>query len=278
MRLTHGRATGYICRILPPLTNMTSNAPIEPGTVDVTIEHGVATVTFGHPKSNSLPGALLRELARTFDALSGNAMCRVVVLQSVGGSTFCAGASFDELVAISNEEEGKTFFSGFAHLILAMRRCPKFVVAKVQGKAAGGGVGMIAAADYAIAAPKASVRLSELAIGIGPFVVGPVVERRIGHGPFAAMTVDADWRDAAWALRHGLYAQVVDTPVALDTVVSNFAVRVASYNPEAMRLLKANFWEGTESWDTLLFERAAMSGRLVLSEYTRNAIRAFGKS
>lgn len=260
---------------LPSHGPMAEPQPLDDGTVDITVADGVATVTFAHPKSNSLPGALLRQLAATFDSLASNDAARVILLQSEGPGAFCAGASFDELKAIRDEASGTAFFSGFAHLILAMRRCPKFVVTRVHGKAAGGGVGIVAASDYAIASEKASVRLSELAIGIGPFVVGPVVQRRIGHGPFAALTVDAEWRHAAWAERHGLYASVVDSPAALDGVVRSFASHLATMNPDAMRLLKATFWEGTESWDTLLFERAAMSGRLALSEHTRRAIAAF---
>lgn len=259
----------------PPTPSPFQAGPSGSGTVALSVAGGIATVTFGHPKSNSLPGVLLRQLASTFDRLANDDAARVIVLQSQGEATFCAGASFDELRAIADVAQGREFFSGFADLLLAMRRCPKFVVARVQGKAAGGGVGIIAAADYAIAAPTASVRLSELAIGIGPFVVGPVVQRRIGHGAFAAMTIDTDWRDAAWAGRHGLYAQVVDTPRALDLVVTGFASRLAASNPAAMSALKRTFWEGTEHWDTFLYERAAESGRLVLSTFTRDAIEAF---
>jgi methylglutaconyl-CoA hydratase len=216
-------------------------------------------------------------MAATFDEISDRSDVRVVLLQSTGSGAFCAGASFDELLAVRTEPGGKTFFSGFAHLLLAMRRCPRPIVTRVQGKAAGGGVGIIAASDYAIATPNAAVRLSELAIGIGPFVVGPVIERRIGAGAFAAMSLDSEWRDAAWAERHGLYAKIVDTAPALDQVAASFATKLATASPEATSELKRIFWEGTESWDSLLFERAAISGRLVLSDFTRRAIEAFEK-
>jgi methylglutaconyl-CoA hydratase len=177
---------------------------------------------------------------------------------------------------VRTEVEGTTFFSGFAHLILAMRRCPKPIVTRVQGKAAGGGVGIVAASDYVIATPNASVRLSELAIGIGPFIVGPVIERRIGTGAFSAMSLDADWRDALWAERHGLYSRIVDTAAALDPVTTAFATRLAAANPAATAALKQVFWEDTDDWETQLFDRAAISGRLVLSDFTRRAIEAFG--
>lgn len=246
----------------------------EPGNAFVEITNGVARVTFSHPKSNALPGQLLGDLAQEFDALAKAEDVRVIVLQSEG-SSFCAGASFDEFRSIQNAQQGKEFFSGFARLILAMIRCPQFVLGRVHGKAAGGGIGMIAACDYAFAVETASVRLSELALGIGPFIVGPVIERRVGSGPFAAMAIDTDWRDAAWCERHGLFSRVFDTMHALDAVLTVTANRLAASNPEAMARLKRTFWSGTEHWETLLFERASLSGELVLSEYTRRAIAAF---
>jgi enoyl-CoA hydratase/carnithine racemase len=245
-----------------------------PGSVRISREGSVVTVAFAHPKGNSLPARLLAELASAFDETGKDHDVSVIVLRSDGG-TFCAGASFDELKAIRTEQEGTEFFSGFARLILAMRRCPKLIVARVQGKAVGGGVGLIAAADYVFAVPSASVRLSEIALGIGPFVVGPAIERRIGRAAFTAMALDADWRDSAWCERHGLYTRIVDAPAALDSVLPAMVVRFGAYSPAAVRQLKRALWEGTEAWETLLFERAAMSGRLVTSEQTRRAIQAF---
>lgn len=242
------------------------------GTVTTGVANGVATVTFQHPKRNSLPAALLRRLAEAIDAVAAERDARVIVLASDGTGTFCAGASFDELRSLRSADEGKEFFSGFARVILAMMRAPKFVVARVQGKAVGGGVGLVAAADYAFALPGASVRLSELAVGLGPFVVGPVIERRIGRAAFAAMSIDADWRDAAWAESRGLYTRVLDTEAAMDSVLPAFVTRLAAMNPEAMAQLKRVLWEGTSHWDTLLFERAAISGRLAMSEFTALAV------
>ena len=232
---------------------------------------------FGHPKSNSLPGAVLTQLARAITAAGHDPACRVIVLRGEGTRAFCAGASFDELQAVADPEGGKTFFSGFARVILAMIRAPQFIVARVHGKAAGGGVGLIAAADYAIATADASVKLSELAIGIGPFVVGPVIERKIGLGAFSALAVDADWRSARWAADHGLYAAVVDDGPALDRAVAERAAWIAAANPEAVRELKRTFWEGTEAWDAVLAERAAISGRLVLTPTARQAIERAGR-
>lgn len=245
------------------------------GTLQVEVTDEIATITFGHPKGNSLPGRLLRELAAAIEQVGNEAGSRVVILRSLEPGPFCAGASFDELVAISNEKEGLEFFSGFAHVILAMRRCPKFIIARVHGKTAGGGVGLVAAADYAIAHSSASCRLSELAVGIGPFVVGPAIEQRIGRGHYVAMSVDAAWRDAAWALKTGLYARVEDSLSAVDAAVESLAATLATANPEAMAELKRVFTAGSEDMERLLFERAAISGRLVLSTHTRAAIASF---
>lgn len=225
-----------------------------------------------------MPGALLRALAEEIRAAGERDDVRIVVLRSGDRGPFCAGASFDELVRISERgdaDAGREFFSGFSRVILAMLRCPKFVVARVHGRVAGGGVGLVAAADYAIGTQAASCRLSELAIGIGPFVVGLVIERKIGRAAFSAMAVDADWRDAAWAHHHGLFARLVPGTAELDAEVDTLARRLAGYNPEAMAEIKRVVWTGTEDWDALLAERAATSGRLVLSDFTRQAIAAF---
>jgi len=246
------------------------------GHVNLSIEKGIATVTFHHPQSNSLPGALLRELAATIEKAGEDADARVIVLCSEGEKAFCAGASFDELVAISNVEDGTAFFSGFAGVINAMRKAPKFVIARVQGKAVGGGVGLASAADYTLAHDSASVKLSELAVGIGPFVVGPAVERKIGTSAYAQLTIHATgWQDATWAREKGLYAEVFSSHEALDTAVRSLAQTLSESSPMAMAALKKVLWQGTDHWDQLLLERAAMSGRLVLSEFTRNAIARF---
>ena len=249
---------------------------MDTGHVSVETTDGIATVRFGHPKGNSLPGALLQQIADSIDAVAADAASRVVVLRSHEPGPFCAGASFDELRAIEDAATGQEFFLGFARVILAMRRCPKLIIARVHGKAVGGGVGIVAAADYAIATSLASVKLSELAVGIGPFVVGPAIERKIGTGAFQALAIDATgWGDADWAERHGLFAQVVSDGAALDEAVAALAGQLARSNPDAMATLKQVFWEGTDDWPARLEERAAMSGRLVLSTFTRNAIAAF---
>jgi methylglutaconyl-CoA hydratase len=245
------------------------------GDVQVRIADGIGTIEFHHPKGNSLPGSLLSRLAGEITALGDEKGVRVIVLRSGGSGPFCAGASFDELTRVSTPEEGREFFSGFSRVILAMLRAPKFVVTRVQGKAAGGAVGLIAASDYCIAARGASAKLSELAVGIGPFIVGAVIEKKIGLAGFQAMAVDADWRSADWCERAGLYARIVENERELDDALARQAATLARSNPEAMRELKRIFWAGTETWDALLDERARMSGRMVLSEFTRQAIERF---
>ncbi|MGH7636862.1 MAG: enoyl-CoA hydratase/isomerase family protein [Gemmatimonadaceae bacterium] len=245
------------------------------GSVSVELKDATAIVKFGHPKSNSLPGTLLRKLAEEITRIAGNSGIKVIVLRSEGTGAFCAGASFDELKAISDATGGRDFFSGFANVILAMVHAPQFVVTRVQGKVTGGGVGLIAASDYCIAVKDASLKLSELAIGIGPFVIGPVVERKVGRGPFHAMSIDADWRDASWAERHGLYSRVVDDAKSLDEALDKLIAFLSSANPEAIRQLKHVFWSDVDDWPALLEKRAAISGALALSTHTRAAIEKF---
>lgn len=245
------------------------------GAVHTHVGGGIAHVRFGHPKSNSLPGSVLASLAHEITRAGQRDDARVVLLSSYGAGAFCAGASFDELVAIGDERQGTEFFMRFARVILAMVRCPLPIVTRVHGKAVGGGVGVVAASDYCIAAASASLRLSELAVGIGPFVVGPAIEHRIGTGAFAAMAIDADWRDAQWGLRHGLYARVCDDARELDASVAALCGRLADSNPAALQRIKRITWEGTDHWSTLLAERAAVSGALVLSTFTRAAIAKF---
>src|SRR3954463_1789819 len=216
--------------------------------VTTVVANTVGTVSFGGTKGNSLPGSLLRELALSIEEAGKRGDVNVIVVRSEGEGPFCAGASFDELKSIADGRTGKDFFLGFARVILAMTRCPKPVLARVQGKTVGGGVGVVAAADYAIATRTASIRLSELAIGIGPFVVGPVIEHKIGRGPFEAMAIDADWRDADWAARYGLYAEVRDTLGEVDEVVALLARKLAAANPEAVTRIKRTVWGDTDHW------------------------------
>ena len=240
------------------------------------IQNGIGTITFFHPQSNSMPGQQLRNLAAEIEKLGKDSAVKVIVLKSEGEKAFCAGASFDELISIKDLETGTYFFSGFAGVINAMRKAPKFVIARVQGKAVGGGVGIAASADYTFAVTAASVKLSELAVGIGPFVVGPAVERKVGTSAFCQLTINAtEWLSANWAREKGLYAEVFESSVDMDAAIDALAKKLASSNPEAMAMLKAVMWEGTEHWDKLLLERAGMSGKLVLSEFTINAINKF---
>ena len=242
------------------------------GSVKLESEAGVATITFEHPKSNSLPGSLLAKLAETITACGKDDGANVVVLRSAGSGAFCAGASFDELKSISNYEQGREFFMGFARLILALTRCPKITVARVQGKVVGGGVGMVAACDYSFAVSGAAAKLSEFAIGIGPFVVGPCVSRRVGPARFATMAVGADWHSAEWMHNAGFYSELADSVEDLDSRVSKFAIKLAASSPEAAAAIKKTLWEDTADWEKLLPARAEISGRMVLGEFVRKAL------
>ena len=248
------------------------------GSLYTQIVNGIATVEFGHPASNSFPSTLLDRLTQELNALSTNDDVSVIVLKSEGNRAFCAGASFDELVAISNLEEGKAFFSGFANVINAMRSCSKLIIGRIQGKAVGGGVGLAAACDYVFATEYASIKLSEFTIGIGPFVIAPAVERKIGVAGLAELTLAAsDWKTAYWAKDKGLFAKVFESVDELDNEVAVLANKLASYNPEALAQMKKVLWKNTDHWDALLAQRAEISGKLVLSDFTKKALEKFKK-
>ena len=240
-----------------------------------THEH-ITSIEFFHPQSNSLPGYILEQLVQEIHYYSHDAETKVIILRSPGGKAFCAGASFDELAAITTEQDGLVFFSGFANVINAMRKCPKIIIGRIHGKCVGGGVGLAAAVDYAIALEGAEIKLSELAIGIGPFVVGPAVERKLGKSAFSQLAIDAGlWRNGDWARRKGLYAELHSNLEGMEESISRLSKTLSHYSSEAMAELKKVLWEGTEHWDHLLPERAAMSGKLILSEFSKKSIQKF---
>ncbi len=248
------------------------------GSLTTTIENKIATLQFAHPASNSFPRQLLDLLTAEINKISKDDEVSVIILKSEGSGAFCAGASFDELLIVSNLEEGTEFFSGFAHLINAMRLCSKLIVGRIHGKAVGGGVGIAAACDYTLATKNASIKLSELAIGIGPFVIEPVVSKKIGKTAMTQMTLAAhEWKTAEWAKEKGLYAGIFETTEELDRELADFSNRLSKYNPEALSQMKKVFWDETQHWETLLVERAAISGKLVLSDFTKKALLQFKK-
>ncbi|MCK4561823.1 MAG: enoyl-CoA hydratase/isomerase family protein [Flavobacteriaceae bacterium] len=248
------------------------------GTIFTNITNKVATITFFHPASNSFPRELLNRLIDAFNRLSNDNNVHIILLQSEGEKAFCAGASFDELLEIKTLEEGKIFFLGFADLILAMRNCSKLIIARAQGKAVGGGVGILAASDYCFATEAADIKLSELSIGIGPFVIAPALERKIGVSALSELTIDAkSWKTAYWAKQKGLFARVFETNRDMDDAIDNLTQNLANYNIEALTEMKKVFWKNTNHWDELLTERASISGRLVLSDFTKNALKKIKK-
>ena len=249
---------------------------IQQGYVKTETHQGLTTIEFFHPQSNSLPGKILEELSKEIHAAGNDENCKVILLRSAGEKIFCAGASFDELVSITNETEGTKFFSGFANVINAMRKCPKFIIGRIHGKCVGGGVGLAAACDYAIALEGADVKLSELALGIGPFVVGPAIERKIGVAFFSQLSIDAaSWHSSDWAKRKGLYLELHHDIESMNEAIDSLVTSLLHSSPQAMTELKKVLWQGTEHWDKLLYERAAISGKLVLSDFTKNYIKQF---
>ena len=249
---------------------------IASGSINTIIQNAVATITFSHPASNSFPSELLQQLTDELYSLSKNRDIAIIILQSEGSGAFCAGASFDELLSISKIEDGNTFFSGFANVINAMRKCSKLIVGRIHGKAVGGGVGLAAACDYSFATEKSDIKLSEIAIGIGPFVIEPAISRKIGKSAFSEMALTpTEWKLAQWAKANGLFSEVFSTIEELDARLNGFVLELSTYNIEALEEIKKVLWDGTENWDSLLYERAAISGRLVLSEYTKQALQKF---
>ena len=248
------------------------------GKITTTIDNKIATIAFYHPAGNSFPSSQLNKLTEELNALANNNTVSLIILKSEGTGAFCAGASFDELLAVSNLDEGSLFFSGFANVINAMRKCPKLIIGRAHGKAVGGGVGLLAACDYVYALNTADIKLSELAIGIGPFVIEPAVTRKIGRTAMAEMTLEpSTWKKANWALEKGLYSKVFDAVEDLDKALNEHSLALSSYNPEGLLEMKKVIWEGTSDWDTLLIERAAISGKLVLSDFTKKALLQFKK-
>lgn len=246
------------------------------GYVNTKIDQKIAEIEFYHPSHNSLPGHLLADLAAQIVDAGMDSDVMVILLKSAGERTFCAGASFDELISIADGVSGKKFFMGFANVINAIRTCGKLVIGRVQGKAVGGGVGLLSATDYCFATKYAAVRLSELAVGIGPFVIGPAVSRKTGLTAFSQMALSPNiWQSSKWAKDSGLYAEVFESTEDMDNHIQLVLKELTSYNPEALNNLKKVFWEGTEYWSKLLEERAALSGQLILSDFSKNTISAF---
>jgi methylglutaconyl-CoA hydratase len=248
------------------------------GTIETIINGNIATLLFFHPSSNSFPSTLLQQLTDEINTLSKNDSVSIIILKSAGTGAFCAGASFDELLSVSNYEEGSRFFSGFANVINAMRKCPKLIIGRIHGKAVGGGVGLASACDYSFATTKSEIKLSEIAIGIGPFVIEPAVSRKIGKMAMSEMTINPTaWKTSKWAFEKGLFSEVFETIEDLDIRLEEYTKELSSYNPDALLEMKKVLWEGTSHWDSLLYERAAISGRLVLSDFTKNALEKFKK-
>lgn len=246
------------------------------GQISVTKNNAVAFLSFFHPQSNSFPSALLQELTLEINTLAKDDAVNAIILKSEGNGAFCAGASFDELLNIETLDQGKQFFSGFANVINAMRKCPKIIVGRIQGKAVGGGLGLASACDYVFATSASAVKLSEIAIGIGPFVIEPVVSRKIGKTAVAELSLNpTEWKSAQWAKEKGLYANVFENTEEMDAELDKFANSLADYSQEALSEMKKVLWEGTENWDSLLYERAEISGRLVLSDFTKRALQKF---
>ena len=240
--------------------------------VNAQVLNQISHIEFGTSKSNSLPGEILELLAQTILSEAAKVDVKAIVLKSSGEKAFCAGASFDELLQIDELEISKKFFGGFAKVLNAMRTCGKLVIVRVQGKTTGGGVGIACGADYCFATKDSSLALTELNLGIGPFVIGPYVERKIGKSEFTAMAIDADFRSAQWAERNHIYHVVSDSIEEMDEKLTVFLDTLASRSADALALLKKVSWEGSEHFEKLMPERIQMSASLILEDSAKENI------
>ncbi len=242
------------------------------------IRNSISEITFGTPKSNSLPGEILEKLAQTILIEGKKEEVKAILLKSEGEKVFCAGASFDELLEIDELEASKKFFGGFAKVLNAMRSCGKIVVVRVQGKTTGGGVGIACGADYCFATKNAALALTEINLGIGPFVIGPYVERKIGKSQFSAMAIDADFRSAEWAEQHNIYHSVSETIAEMELKLGIFLDKLSARSDEALALIKKVSWEGTEHFEELMPERIHMSASLILEDSAKENIQKIKES
>lgn len=242
------------------------------GFVTQELKNNIAEITFGTPKSNALPGEILEKLAQTIIESGKDENVKAILLKSEGEKAFCAGASFDELLEIEELEKSKIFFGGFAKVLNAMRNCGKLVVVRVQGKTTGGGVGIACAADYCFATKDAAMALTELNLGIGPFVIGPYVERKIGKSAYGAMSIDADFRSADWCEKHDVYHSVSENIQEMDEKIAAFMNKLSERSAEALALIKKVSWEGSEHFDQLMPERILMSASLILEDSAKKNI------
>ncbi|QNL48865.1 enoyl-CoA hydratase/isomerase family protein [Olivibacter sp. SDN3] len=252
------------------------NHHIPAGKITTTISNQVATVIFEHPSHNALPSDLLKQLAAEIRNLGKNKAINVILLTSAGIKTFCAGANFDELLTIRDRDSGKTFFAGFAHVINEIRLSSKLVIGRVQGKAIGGAVGLAAACDYCFAHVNAHIKLSELTIGIGPFVIAPVIQRKMGLNALTRLSFNPEiFRSADWAMKYGLFQSVYEDIEQLDEAVQEFCQKLSKYPPTALSELKKTLWQGTDHWDTMLLSQAEISGSLVVEQQTKTLLENF---
>jgi methylglutaconyl-CoA hydratase len=250
---------------------MTEN-PQNTGFINYNIKDSVLHLEFGHPLGNSLPSNLLSGLKNSITTASTDDSIKVILLKSSGNS-FCGGASFNELVKIDNLEDATEFFMGFANLMLAIKECPKPVVAKVHGKSVGGGLGIIAASDWAIGTEKSSIRLSEISIGIGPFTIGPVLVRKIGVGNFQRLSLSADWIDSNWGLNSGLFQEICNSD-ALETVTESRIEHFKKLDPISFAENKKLMWSFSDITEDSLRVKASNVSKLLLNQNTQSILKS----
>lgn len=249
---------------------------VSDGSVSIHVKDKIGIITFGHPKGNSLPGKLLKKIADKLNAFSADEDVDAIFIQSEGEKAFCAGASFEELLKVKTFEDGKRFFSGFADVIIAQLNSPKIIVTRVHGKVVGGGVGIVAASDYVLANKQAGLRLSELELGIGPFVIGPALERKIGKAHYATLAFGTKWMNAQWGQDCGLYNELFPNINELDIGVKNYIKKLRGFNPKAVSELKKTLID--KSFEKTIREQVALTAKFCCEEFTQEKIQALVKN
>ena len=201
--------------------------------------NAIATVTLNRPQvHNAFDETLIADVTACFARLSEDAEVRAIVLRGAGES-FCAGADLHWMgrMAGYSQEENRADADALQRMFDVIATCPKPTIARVQGGAIGGGVGLVAVCDVVIAAPEAKFALSEVRLGLVPAVIAPYVLQKIGMGAARALFVTGERFNAEEALRIGLVQQVV-AAIELDAAIQKKLEWILHAGPNAIAAAK----------------------------------------
>ena len=211
-----------------------------------TDERGVTRVTLARAEvMNAFDETMIAELTEVFETLGSAESTRVVVL-GAEGRAFCAGADLRwmERASANTQEANLADARRFAHMMHVIQACAKPVIARVQGAAFGGGVGLCCACDIVIAAPQARFAVSEARFGILPSVIGPYLNNAIGKRHALRLALTAETIDAVRAEQIGLVHQIEEIG-QLDAAIERIIVQLLGNGPEALGEIKRLFAQFT---------------------------------